>query len=345
VSRVEEKVRAVLVGCGGISAAWLNSAREIPDLEVVGLVDLREEAARRRAEEFGLGEAVIGDELGSVLERTSPDVVFNCTVPEAHFSVTLEALESGCHVLSEKPLAESMQEAKKLIAASRGAGKLFAVIQNRRYEAGIRRLRALLESGKLGPLTTLNTDFYIGAHFGGFRDHMEHVLLLDMAIHTFDAARLISGADPVSVYCEEWNPEGSWYDRDASAVAIFHMTGGLVYTYRGSWCAEGENTSWAGDWRAVCRDGSVHWDGEEGFEAQVVTATGGFHSELAPVEVPQGFAPEKVGLHGAIMREFIRCMRTGEEPETIATDNVKSLAMVLGAVESARTGKRVEIEW
>ncbi len=55
---------------------------------------------------------------------------------------------------------------------------------------------------------------------------MTHVLLLDMAIHTFDAARLISSADPVGVYCHEWNPAGSWYDRDASAAAIFEMSNG-----------------------------------------------------------------------------------------------------------------------
>ena len=80
-----------------------------------------------------------------------------------------------------------------------------------------------MQSGAVGPLTTVNCDFYIGAHFGGFRDRMEHVLLLDMAIHTFDQARFIMGADPVSVYCNEWNPAGSWYDHDASAIAIFEM--------------------------------------------------------------------------------------------------------------------------
>ena len=51
--------------------------------------------------------------------------------------------------------------------------------------------------------------------------------------------RLLTAADPVSVYCHEWNPAGSWYDHDASAVAFFEMSDGLVYTYRGSWCAEG----------------------------------------------------------------------------------------------------------
>ena len=147
-------------------------------------------------------------------------------------------------VLGEKPLADNMADARRMVAAAQEAGLLFAVIQNRRYDENLRRLRAFLESGAIGQLTTVNSDFYLGVHFGGFRDHMAHVLLSDMAIHTFDAARYLSGSEPCSVYCHEWNPAGSWYDRDASAVAIFEMSEGLVYTYRGSWCSEGLNTSW-----------------------------------------------------------------------------------------------------
>ena len=159
-------------------------------------------------------------------------------------------------------------------AAAQRAGRTFAVMQNYRYNPGIRRLKRLLESGEIGPVTTVHSDFYVGAHFGGFRDHMEHVLLLDMAIHTFDAARLIAGADPVAMYCKEWNPAGSWYDHDASAVAIFELSNNLVYTYRGSWCAEGMNTSWECDWRIVGQTGSVTWDGGEGFQAEIVARSG-----------------------------------------------------------------------
>ena len=79
-----------------------------------------------------------------------------------------------------------------------------------------------------------------------------------MAIHTFDMARFISGADPVAVYCKEWNPSGSWYDHDASAIAIFEMTGGIVYTYRGSWCAEGLNTTWESRLASRLREGQRH---------------------------------------------------------------------------------------
>ncbi len=331
--------RAVLVGCGGISNAWLKPIKQMKDLEIVGLVDIREEATARVAQEYDLPQAVRGTDLESVLGCTEPDVVFNLTIPEAHAPVTLTALRHGCHVLSEKPLADSMASAREMVQAAQKAGKIFAVIQNRRYDARIRRLRSFIESGAIGPLTTVNCDFYIGAHFGGFRDHMRHVLIMDMAIHTFDAARFLSAADGKQVYCYEWNPAGSWYDQDASAIAVFQMSQGIVYTYRGSWCSEGLHTTWECDWRLIGENGSVRWDGADAFQAQVVTKRGGFFSEVQDVPVPEIDPGSKVGGHGGNISEFIRCVREGGTPETIASDNIKSLAMVFGAIESAETGQ------
>lgn len=337
-----EKVTAVLVGCGSMSKVWLKVADDILNLEIVGLVDLKEENALLRASEYGLEETEIGTDLGAVLKKISPDIVFNCTVPEAHTEVTLQALNHGCHVLGEKPMADSMDDAKELIAAAEKTAKIFAVIQNYRYNARIRRLRKFLLSGDLGQLTTVNSDFCLGAHFGGFRDHMKHVLLLDMAIHTFDAARFITGKDPLSVYCKEWNPSGSWYDHDASAVAVFQMTGGVVYTYHGSWCAEGLNTPWGSEWRIICKKGSIKWDGAEHYQVQVVGETGGFISNYEDLQIPEYDAKDKAEGHASLIKEFIHCVRTGEKPETICTDNIKSLSMVLGAIESAKEQISVE---
>ena len=340
---MEKNLTVVLAGCGGMSRRWLEVAAQLDCLEVVGLVDLNEEAAKGKAADFGPPDAALGTDLAAVLDSTAPDLVFDCTVPEAHVHVTLEALKHGCHVMGEKPLADSMENARKMVAAAQEAGKLYAVIQNRRYDPRIRRLSKFLASGALGRITTINSDFYLGAHFGGFRDRMEHVLLLDMAIHTFDQARLLTGADPVGVYCKEWNPAGSWYDHDASAMALFDMTDGLVYNYRGSWCAEGLNTSWECDWRILCERGSAKWDGGDTMTAQVVRQTGGFMSEMEEVEIPPAEPAEKTGGHEGLIREFVHCVQTGDTPETICSDNIKSLAMVFGAIESAEAGRAVEI--
>ncbi len=340
---MSKPLSVVLVGCGGISNGWLKTAKSLEGVTVAGLVDINVQAAEAKKTEYQFADAQVGTDLRAMLKAVKPDIVFDCTIPEAHITVVLEALRHGCHVLGEKPMADSMTNAKRMVRAAAKAGRLHAVMQNRRYDPRIRAYHDLVSGGPIGDLTTLNCDFYIGAHFGGFRDRMKHVLLLDMAIHTFDQARLISGADPVAVYCHEWNPKGSWYDHDASAIAIFEMSNGLAYTYRGSWCSEGLNTSWECDWRAVCTAGSALWDGGDALKAVAVTKTGGFFSEFkdTPVAIPD--TPKRDG-HAGCIREFVECVRTGRVPETVGTDNIKSLAMVFGAIQSAETGRRVEIK-
>jgi predicted dehydrogenase len=338
-------LKAVLVGCGAISEAWLKATSQMPDLQLVGFVDINEDAARKKASMYGAQNAIVSTEMQRVLEQAAPDMVFDCTVPQAHFPVVMAALQHGCHVLGEKPMADSLDHARQMVEAARVAGKIYAVIQNRRYDPNIRRVRHLIASGAIGPITTINSDFYIGAHFRDFRDHMEHILLLDMAIHTFDAARLLSAADPVGVYCKEWNPAGSWYDHDASAIAIFDMTGDIVYNYRGSWCAEGLRTTWESDWRIIGERGSIRWDGGERIEAQIPGESERVVTSAQDVEIPAYTEKMgRVGGHEGVIRDFVECIRTGKTPETICTDNIKSLAMVFGAIESAETGQKVNIK-
>ncbi len=335
-------LKALLVGCGGISRAWLNGLKSVPGVEIAGLVDVRPEAATKLAAEFGLAAPVFADHLAA-LDAVKPDILFNCTIPEAHVPVTLAALERGVHVLTEKPLADSLEGGRSIVAAAEKAGRIVAVIQNRRYDPSIRRVRAFLGSGAIGRIGTVNADFYIGAHFGGFRDVMPHVLLLDMAIHTFDQCRCATGLNPVSVYAKEWNPAGSWYARDASAVAVFEMTGGAVFTYRGSWCAEGLNTSWESSWRFVGEKGTLVWNGGGDAKAQIVSKPGGFHSEWKDLDVPAAVESGKDGGHAGNIAEFVRSVRAGTVPETAAADNLKSLAMALGAIASSESGRTVPI--
>lgn len=277
-----------------------------------------------------------------MLKAVKPDAVFDVTVPEAHCGVVLESMKQGCHVLGEKPMADTMDNARRMVAASKKAGKLYAVIQNRRYMPTIEAYRKYIAGGKLGPLTTLDVDFYVGAHFGGFRAQMKHVLLLDMAIHTIDAIRFISGTEPRSVIAADWNPAGSWYRHGASAGALFEMSDGVVANYRGSWCSEGMHTSWEGSWRAVCRNGTATWDGGNGYAARKAVRGKGLVWQDTETALPV-VRPMKAQGHEALIREFVYCLRSGKTPQTICTDNIKSLAMVHAAIESAETGRRVKI--
>jgi predicted dehydrogenase len=311
-------------------------------VELVGLVDIKIENAEKIKQEFKLDSVVVGTDLKAMLKKTKPDVVFDCTIPVAHPDVTLTSLKYGCHVLGEKPMAESMKAAQKMVRLAEEKKKIYAVIQNRRYMDNIIAYRDFIRSGEIGDITTLNADFYIGAHFGGFRDEMKHVLLIDMAIHSFDQARFISGKDPVSVYCQEWNPKGSWYAHGASAIVVFEMTDGVILTYRGSWCAEGMNTSWECEWRAVGSKGSCIWDGKDLIKGQARNGDEGFFRPQKDFTVP---VEKKLvhGGHAGVIREFIDCVKNGGTPQTICHDNIKSLAMVHAAVKSAETGKKVKI--
>lgn len=330
-----------------MARGWLKAISQAElsgRVQIVGFVDVDLDAANRLRAESGFADAVTGTALDAVLDATRPDIVFDIVVPGARANVVATALRRGCHVLSEKPLASSLDEARELIRLAKAGDRLHVVVQNRRYISGVRRIRRLIESGALGEVTALHADFFIGAHFGGFRDVMQNVLLLDMAIHTFDAARFMSGRNAVAVYCHESNPRGSWYRHGAAATAIFELEDEMSFTYRGSWAAEGANTSWESQWRIVGTRGTILWDGLEGFDARVVAGDEGFNRPLATLAVPEPADDALTHGHQSVIAEFLRAIETGRPPETVSTDNVKSLAMVFGAIESARTRQRVTLE-
>lgn len=338
------QIRVLLVGCGAISRAWLIAALKEEEIKITGLVDIDLTSAEEKAREFNLKDTIISTNLKEAIKKTKPDAIFNCTTPDAHYEITMIALREGCHVLIEKPLAQTLYHAKKIVEQAEKTGRIVSVIQNRRYYNYICGVQKFLSQQKIGHITTVSSEFYIGAHFGGFRDKMKHVLLLDMAIHTFDMARFLTGTDPVAVYCKEWNPVGSWYRYDASAHAIFQMTDGLIYTYLGSWCAEGMNTTWAGNWRFIGQKGSAIWDGMEKFSAQKPVGRKGFIRKVRDIGIKFPGKKEENEGHRGLIREFLQCIKTGKKPMTSADDNIKSLAMVLSAIESAKKKKEIQIK-
>jgi len=302
---------------------------------LVGVVDLNPDAARAAAEKAGVADVVTGTDVVEVIAATGAQAVVNATVPEAHHPVNSAALFAGVPVLCEKPIAPTVSQALSLAAAAEVSGQLLMVSQSRRYYATLARYRQQLAS--LGELGILSTEFYKAPHFGGFRDEMAHVLLVDMAIHSFDAARYLLDGDPVSVYCEEFNPGWSWYAGAANAVATFEFASGARYVYTGSWCAPGLETSWNGSWRASGALGSATWDGAGEPIMERAAAIEGGPIDLSPIAE----APEEIA---GSLAEFIHAVRTGTVPSGEVHSNVLSLAMVEAAVLSAETRQRVSID-
>jgi predicted dehydrogenase len=330
--------RALLVGAGNMGRNWARTLMASEGTTLAGWVDLRGDVLTGAAADLGIAGVALETDLGRALETVRPDFLVDVTVPAAHHAVTLRALAAGVPVLGEKPMADSMEHAQEMVAAAEHAGLLYMVSQNRRYNSALAAYRRLIAE-QTGPLGILNSDFSIGARERGHRLEIDSPLLLDMAIHAFDTARYLSGADPVAVYCEEFNPPWSWYRGSASATAIFEMTGGLRYTYRGSWCSEGHHTDWDCEWRASGPHGSAVWMGGDAVPvADIVIRRGGFLPETGAR--PGEIVPIERGIAGSL-QDFLHALDTGTTPMGECHDNIKSLAMVFGAIASATSRERV----
>jgi len=220
------------------------------------------------------------------------------------------------------------------------------VIQNRRYTPGAVTVRRVLAEGAIGPVTALYADFFLAPRFGGFREEMKHVLLLDMAIHTFDQCRQLTGLDARSVVCHEFNPPGSWYVHGASATALFEMAGGVPFSYRGSWCARGFPTSWNAAWRIQGERGALLWDGEEQIVVERIDGSWdgkAFREPVEKVTIPPAAMGAGETWHAGNIGEFLDALEKGIMPQTAVADNLKSLAMVEAAIESARQGRPIDV--
>lgn len=145
----------------------------------------------------------------------------------------------------------------------------------------------------------------------------------------------------MSAYCHEFNPQGSWYQGNAAAVCIFEFSNGAVFCYRGSWCAEGCNTSWEASWRVTGSKGTALWDGNLAPYAEVVVPSveKNFINEFQRVEA--AFTWDGREGHFGCLDEMFAALMNGRKAETDCTDNIKSMAMVFGAIESAKRGEKV----
>lgn len=337
------KYKVAVAGCGGMANSWIDYAQKRQDTEIVALVDIKLEFAQAMADKRGLTCRTFTD-MKQAIEETGANLVFDVTIPASHFTIAKTSMQLGCDVFGEKPLAETMEQCNETVRLSEQTGRSHAVMQNRRFDSRIRSLRKLIETGTIGKPGYIGADFFLGPHFGGFRDAMDSPLLLDMSIHTFDQARLILGVDPLSVYCQEFNPAGSWYEGNAAAICIYEMSDGSIFCYRGSWCAEGAQTSWEASWRITGEKGSAIWDGRGEPYAEVVAEgdqMGKFIREYTRVN---GEAIELINtFHHGCLDEMFSSLEEKRPAETDCRDNRFSMAMVLGAIESAKTGRKINI--
>lgn len=141
------KLRVGIIGCGKISSIYFKNCKTYPVLEVVACADLNLARAQDSAEEFGVPKAYSVPEL---LNDPDIDLIINLTIPAAHASVCIQALEAGKHVYVEKPLAVTREEGRAILAKAKEKGLLVGSAPDTFLGGGIQTCIKLIEDGWIG---------------------------------------------------------------------------------------------------------------------------------------------------------------------------------------------------
>lgn len=144
---MSERVKIGVIGCGAISGAYLGMAKNFPQVEIAACADVFPEAAKKKAEEFGIPRVLTVDEL---LKDKDIEIVLNLTVPKAHVPVSLAAIENGKHTYLEKPLGIDRADGRKLLQAAAAKKLRVGCAPDTFMGAGIQTARKLIEDGAIG---------------------------------------------------------------------------------------------------------------------------------------------------------------------------------------------------
>lgn len=149
---MSQSIKAAIVGTGFIGPAHLEALRRIPNVEVVALVEVNQALADEKAKQLGIPRAYV---FADMLKQDDIDVVHICTPNFLHFSQAKAVMEAGKHVICEKPLAISLEEAEELVQLAKTTGLINAVHFNLRYYPMVRQMKVMREKGELGQVYSI----------------------------------------------------------------------------------------------------------------------------------------------------------------------------------------------
>ncbi len=331
-------MKFIQVGVGGFGHCWVRVLKDSKDAEVVGMVDVSEDALKKACEVGGYSGNICFKSLEDALKNVKADAVVSCTPPAFHKHDVIAAMKAGLDVISEKPMADSMASCKAMLKAAKETGRTYVVSQNYRYSPPMWTLAKVLRTARLGAIGQVKMDFFMGVDFGGgFRHEMPYPVIIDMSIHHFDLIRFVTGLDAVKVSGSAWNPPWSNYKGDCSSTALFEMNNGARILYNASWCAKGGFCDWNGNWQIECEKGTVTYNNGE---IRVLHAPRLYKVEKTEI-LPH--TPPPLTAQNYILDEFIRCVKARTQPRTAARDNIRSVAMVFATVKAMQTGRRIDV--
>lgn len=340
------ELRLIQAGVGAFGRSWASIVRATDGVEPVAYAEPAQDVRERIIADLNVPRSTVYASLAEAIAGTPADAVLITTPPETHHSLTLGALAAGKHVLLEKPLATTLSDARDMIQAAATAGRTLMVSQNYRFRPPARAAQAVVAGGDLGELLAVRILFRRDTRRlfppGGFRFTMHHPLLLDMSIHHFDLLRAVTAREIATVYARSWVARDSPYEHDPAVIVTISLAGGATAIYDGDWAARDGDTSWNGDWELIGSSGRLLWQGGLADDMMADLRLEKWDDPRHPTQpVPLPTLPA-VDRAGALIA-FRDAIATGTTPETDATDNIRSLAAVLAAVQSVETGAVVNL--
>jgi len=309
------RLRLGLIGCGWIAAAHVRAVTELADrCTLLWAADPNVERAGGIAERAGTGCRALADYREGLVEV---DAVIIATPHHLHAPVVLEAARARRHMLLEKPLATTLEDADRMLAAVEEAGVTLMVGYTRHYQPEFRRLRALVESGEYGRVLTLSATMIedVGGYVTGWlakREQLGGGCFFSAGGHPLEW--LVSLGGPVVEMRCVMERFAVRMEGEDTVVAALRFAGGALGTLTQCWC-QPHSQAWMSV-RADCtggiltlsltpqQGGPAVWDREARLTVQVR------HAEEALYQGPAGFefTPQ--------LAHFLACVDSGAAPET-----------------------------
>ena len=322
-------LRVGIVGAGMIAGVHARSYAGVPGARLVAVADPVLAKAERLADEHG---AVALADLDALLDL-GVDVVDVCTPPQTHADLAVAALRAGRHVLCEKPLARTLEDARRIERAAADAPGLLMVGHVSRYESDHLAAKTLVDSGEIGELRMVT--HVTGSALPGWSEAgwladptQSGGPLLDQAVHSFDFARWLVGSPAVRVHCMAAD---SGAGPATYALATVRYANGAVARIETSW-AHPASRGFKLGCELVGTEGRVSWSYDQMMEAVLHPMTGDV--EWFPALGEEGFVAE--------LSDFVDAIRARAPSPVPAAEGLESLRTALAALQSARTGRTVD---
>ncbi len=344
----KKKLRIGFIGTGGIALHHMSFLKEMDDVEIAACTDVVQDNLNKAKDQYGV-DALYTD-WQEMLQAEKLDAVDVCTPNALHMQPTIDALEAGCHVLVEKPLAMNAAEGQKMIdAASKNDKKLIIAFQYR-YSAPVQMLKRAADDGQFGKILLMKCQALRRRgipNWGVFgrKELQGGGPLIDIGVHCIEMAHYIMGSPkPVSAMGNIWTYMGdkpsdaacSWpgwdyktYTVEDLAAGHIRFDNGAVMQVEASFAAHCED-KWG--FTFMGEKGGGNLDGPTIYRDQ-----NGYMVHTKPDFLPQ------IDAFGLKMRKFVETALYDKPNESPAEAGQMIQKIIDGIYRSAELGKEVPI--